>query len=140
MISLSPKSSLEKDTRPEEEWRRDLSPDAYRVLREEETELPFSSPLNEEKREGLFECAACGAPLFSSAAKFDSGTGWPSFYEAMPGRLATKTDKKFGVTRVEYHCARCGGHQGHLFQDGPRPTGLRYCNNGTSLRFVPEKA
>ncbi|MEO0612123.1 MAG: peptide-methionine (R)-S-oxide reductase MsrB, partial [Pseudomonadota bacterium] len=110
------------------------------VLRREGTERPFSSPLNDEKRTGIFECAGCGLPLFASDTKYDSGTGWPSFFDFLPNALGTKTDYKLIVPRTEYHCARCGGHQGHVFKDGPAPTGLRYCNNGVALRFKPELA
>ena len=118
-----------------EEWRNRLSKQAYGVLREEGTERPFSSILNDEKRNGVFHCAACDFPLFSSAAKFDSGTGWPSFWEPLASAIDTKVDFKLIVPRTEYHCLRCGGHQGHVFDDGPRPTGKRYCNNGVSLVF-----
>jgi peptide-methionine (R)-S-oxide reductase len=121
----------------EAEWKRRLSPQAYQVLRQEATERPFSSPLNNEKRKGRFVCAGCRLPLFSSGAKFDSGTGWPSFWQPLPGAVATKTDFKLIVPRTEYHCQRCGGHQGHVFKDGPKPTGLRYCNNGVALVFEP---
>jgi peptide-methionine (R)-S-oxide reductase len=121
----------------EAEWKRRLSPQAYQVLRQEATERPFSSPLNNEKRKGRFVCAGCRLPLFSSGAKFDSGTGWPSFWQPLPGAVATKTDFKLIVPRTEYHCQRCGGHQGHVFKDGPKPTGLRYCNNGVALLFEP---
>jgi peptide-methionine (R)-S-oxide reductase len=120
------------------EWRKLLAPEAYAVLFEERTERPFSSPLDKEKRRGTFICAACQLPLFSSAAKFDSGTGWPSFYEPMAGHVTTKRDYWLIVPRTEYHCARCGGHQGHVFNDGPRPTGQRWCNNGLALQFVPD--
>lgn len=119
------------------EWRKRLPPASYRVLRHEDTERAGTSPLNGEKRKGTYVCLGCDLPLFSSATKYDSGTGWPSFYRALPGAVATKTDYKIGVPRTEYHCARCLGHQGHVFDDGPRPTGLRYCNNGVALRFVP---
>lgn len=115
-----------------------LTPEQRHILREEGTERPFSSPLNEEKRQGKFVCAGCGQELFASTTKFDSGTGWPSFFEAIPGAVDTKTDYKIGVPRTEYHCANCGGHQGHVFPDGPNPTGLRYCNNGLALKFIPE--
>ena len=119
------------------EWQKRLPPAAYAVLRKEATERPFSSPLNTEKRKGTFVCLGCDLPLFSSDAKFDRGTGWPSFYRPMPGHIKTKTDYKLVYPRTEYHCARCGGHQGHLFDDGPKPTGLRYCNNGVALKFIP---
>ena len=121
----------------ERDWRRRLNADQYRVLREEATERRFSSPLHAEKRAGTYVCAGCGTPLFKSSMKFDSGTGWPSFYTAIPGALETKTDRKLFVPRTEYHCARCGGHQGHVFNDGPAPTGQRWCNNGVALKFVP---
>jgi peptide-methionine (R)-S-oxide reductase len=123
---------------PKSRWKELLPEKAYAVLFEEATERPFSSPLNEEKRAGTFVCAACFLPLFSSKAKFDSGTGWPSFFEPLPGRVGTKRDFALILPRTEYHCARCDGHQGHVFDDGPPPTGLRYCNNGLALRFVPE--
>jgi peptide-methionine (R)-S-oxide reductase len=122
----------------EEEWKRRLSPAAFKVLRQEGTERPFSSPLNQEKRQGRYSCAGCRLPLFSSRAKFDSGTGWPSFWQPLPGAVATKKDFKLIVPRTEYHCRRCGGHQGHVFADGPQPTGLRYCNNGVALLFEPD--
>jgi peptide-methionine (R)-S-oxide reductase len=108
------------------------------VLFEEGTERPWTSPLNTEKRPGTFVCAACNLPLFRSDKKFDSGTGWPSFFEVIPGHVDTRRDFKLVLPRTEYHCARCGGHQGHVFRDGPEPTGLRYCNNGVALRFVPD--
>lgn len=136
-VSEQPKDKVEKLKKPRTEWRRLLPDEAYAVLFEEATERPFTSALNEEKREGTFVCAACGLPLFASSAKYDSGTGWPSFVEALPGRVETKTDYALIWPRTEYHCARCGGHQGHVFSDGPRPTGQRWCNNGVALRFVP---
>jgi peptide-methionine (R)-S-oxide reductase len=117
------------------DWKKRLSPDAYQVLRHEGTEAPGSSPLLGEHRKGTFLCAGCGLALFRSDWKFDSGTGWPSFYTAIPGALGTKTDHMLIVPRTEYHCAQCLGHQGHVFDDGPKPTGLRYCNDGVALRF-----
>jgi peptide-methionine (R)-S-oxide reductase len=124
----------------DDEWRKRLTPGQYRVLRREGTEAPFSSALNAEKRRGTYKCVACDLPLFTSAMKFDSGTGWPSFFEALPGALGFTTDYKLILPRTEYHCARCGGHHGHVFDDGPRPTGKRYCNNGVCLTFEPEAA
>ncbi len=122
---------------PKPDWKKLLSAEAYGVLFREDTERPFSSPLNDEHRAGTFVCAACYQPLFDAAAKFDSGTGWPSFFQPLPHRLGTKTDYKLIVPRTEYHCNHCGGHQGHVFDDGPKPTGLRYCNNGVALSFIP---
>jgi len=119
------------------EWRKRLSPAAYQVLRHEGTERAGTSPLLDEHRKGTFACAGCGLPLFKSDWKYDSGTGWPSFYTAIPGAVGTKVDTSLFMQRTEYHCAQCLGHQGHIFNDGPRPTGLRYCNNGVALKFVP---
>jgi peptide-methionine (R)-S-oxide reductase len=119
------------------EWKKRLSPAAYLVLRREDTERPYTSPLNKEKRKGTFVCAACNQRLFASATKFESGTGWPSFYAPLAGGIGTKTDYKIGVPRTEVHCARCGGHLGHVFDDGPKPTGKRYCMNGVAMKFIP---
>ena len=121
------------------EWRKRLSPEAYDVLRKHSTERAFTSPLNHEKRKGTFACAGCDLPLFSSNTKFESGTGWPSFYAPLPDAVATQQDRTFFMARTEVHCARCLGHLGHVFNDGPRPTGLRYCMNGTALRLEPDK-
>lgn len=131
---------LERMIMSKDEWKKKLSPKAYDVLCEEGTERPFSSVLNDEKREGKFVCAACELELFNSDTKYNSGTGWPSFYDVIPGHVETKTDNKLFATRIEYHCARCGGHQGHIFEDGPKPTGLRYCNNGVALKFIPKES
>ncbi len=120
-----------------EEWRQLLTAQQYEVLFEEDTERPWSSPLNKEKREGTYICAACFLPLFLSKTKYNSGTGWPSFYDAIAGNTETKRDYKLVLPRTEYHCARCKGHQGHVFDDGPQPTGQRWCNNGVALSFVP---
>lgn len=128
--------AIERIVRSDADWRKLLTPDQYEVLRQEGTERPFTSPLNREKQKGMFVCTACNLELFPSKFKFDSGTGWPSFYDVLPGHVEFKTDFKLGVPRTEYHCARCGGHHGHVFKDGPPPTGLRYCNNGIALRFV----
>ena len=119
------------------EWKKRLSPAAYRVLRQEDTERPFTSPLNNEKRKCNFVCAGCQTRLFSSSTKFESGTGWPSFYAPLAGGVGTRTDYKIGIPRTEVHCARCGGHLGHVFDDGPKPTGKRYCMNGVAMTFVP---
>jgi len=124
----------------EAEWRKKLSPDAFQVLRKEGTERPFSSPLDAEKRAGVFACKGCGLPLFSSRTKFDSKTGWPSFYAPLANAVGTKTDYKIGLPRTEVHCRRCGGHLGHVFDDGPRPTGKRYCMNGVAMTFRPGRA
>jgi peptide-methionine (R)-S-oxide reductase len=132
-VALAPPLKLAKD-----EWKKRLSPQAYAVLREEDTEYAGTSPLNAEHRPGVFACAGCGLPLFTSAMKFDSGTGWPSFFTAIPGVFGQSSDYKLVVPRTEYHCAKCGGHHGHLFDDGPLPTRQRWCNNGVALRFIPK--
>ncbi len=119
------------------EWRKRLSPAAYQTLRHAETERPFTSPLNKEHRKGVFSCAGCALPLFASTTKFDSGTGWPSFWQPLPNAVATRTDWEIGAPRTEVHCKRCGGHLGHVFDDGPKPTGKRYCMNGVALSFRP---
>lgn len=129
---------IDKLDKSKPEWRRLLPADQFAVLFEEATERPYSHPLNGEKRAGTFLCSACGLPLFTSGAKFDSGTGWPSFTQPIPGHIATRKDLKLIVPRTEYHCVRCGGHQGHVFNDGPQPTGQRWCNNGLALHFIPE--
>ncbi len=122
------------------DWKERLTPAEFNVLRREGTERPWSSPLNDEKRDGVFACRGCELPLFNADTKYDSRTGWPSFFDVIEGNVATKVDNKLFLPRTEYHCARCGGHQGHVFTDGPRPTGLRYCNNGVALIFIPKDA
>ncbi len=129
--------SAEPISKAEEKWREILSAPQFDVLREEGTEHPFTSPHNDEKRPGVYVCCACALPLFTSAMKFNSGTGWPSFFTCIPDHLATRTDYKLILPRTEYHCVRCGGHQGHVFDDGPPPTGERWCNNGVALTFIP---
>ena len=123
--------------KPDAEWRRELAPEAYRVLRKHGTEPAGSSPLNAEKRAGTFRCAGCGQELFAADTKFDSGTGWPSFFKPIPGAVGTSEDRSLFMRRTEVHCSRCGGHLGHVFPDGPEPTGERYCMNGVALRFEP---
>ena len=133
-------SKTDKDTtKTDEEWRAALTPEQFRVLRQHGTERAGTSPLNKEYRQGIFLCAACGKELFKSDSKFESGTGWPSFFTPLENAVETTTDRKFGMVRVEVHCARCKGHLGHVFEDGPPPTGLRYCMNGVSLKFEPSK-
>ena len=129
---------IAKISKPDTQWKNELTPQQYHVLREEGTERAFTSPLNDEKRHGTFACVGCGLALFPSKFKYDSGTGWPSFFDALPGHVETKTDFLLIAPRTEYHCARCGGHHGHVFKDGPKPTGLRYCNNGVALKFIAD--
>jgi peptide-methionine (R)-S-oxide reductase len=124
--------------KPDAEWKQLLTPEQFQVLREHGTEPRGASPLNREKREGTFDCGACGLPLFTSDTKYESGTGWPSFYRPIDGAVGTTTDTSYGMRRVEVHCARCGGHLGHVFPDGPAPTGERYCMNGVALKFEPK--
>lgn len=131
--------SAEKIVYSESEWKSRLTDAQFHVLRKEGTERPWTSPLNDEKRPGLYVCAGCEQPLFESEQKFDSGTGWPSFFDVIENSIGTKTDYKLILPRTEYHCSRCGGHQGHVFKDGPAPTGLRYCNNGVALKFIPKQ-
>jgi peptide-methionine (R)-S-oxide reductase len=127
------------EQKTDDEWREALTPQQYKVLRQHGTEPPGSSPLNIEKRNGVFSCAGCGQPLFSADTKFESGTGWPSFFKPLENSVETTTDRSLGMTRVEVHCKNCGGHLGHLFPDGPQPTGMRYCMNGLALAFDPER-
>jgi peptide-methionine (R)-S-oxide reductase len=139
LLARDAKVSLSKEPvrKTKAEWQKILSAAEFQILREEGTERPFSSPLNNEKRPGVYVCAGCALPLFTSEMKFDSGTGWPSFFTHIPGQLGTKQDFKLIVPRTEYHCVRCGGHHGHVFDDGPPPTGQRWCNNGAALKFIP---
>lgn len=136
-VTRSFAETIEKLVLSKAEWKERLTPAQYEVLRRSGTEPAGSSSLNKEKRSGIFHCAGCDFPLFDSATKYESGTGWPSFYDFIPGHLLTKRDYRIGTPRTEYHCSRCDGHQGHVFEDGPAPTGLRYCNNGVALSFVP---
>ncbi|MBL8524611.1 MAG: peptide-methionine (R)-S-oxide reductase MsrB [Betaproteobacteria bacterium] len=132
-----PMTKIEKLVISDVEWKKRLTPAQYSVLRDEGTERSFTSPLNDEKRKGVFHCAGCDLPVYTSEMKFDSGTGWPSFFTTLPGVFETKTDFKLIYPRKEYHCAKCGGHHGHVFNDGPQPTGQRWCNNGAALVFKP---
>ncbi len=136
---MSTKTETFPIQKSEEEWRQQLDPLQYSVLRKHSTERAFTSPLNDEKRTGSFVCAGCGEPLFDSATKFESGTGWPSFWQPLPGGVGTTTDRSFFMTRTEVHCAKCGGHLGHVFPDGPVPTGQRYCMNGAAMKFEEKK-
>ena len=136
---MSQKTETFPIEKSDEEWRTQLDPQQYSVLRKHSTERAFTSPLNNEKRQGSFVCAGCGTPLFDSATKFESGTGWPSFWQPLPGGVGTTTDRSFFMTRTEVHCTRCGGHLGHVFPDGPAPTGQRYCMNGVAMKFEEKK-
>jgi peptide-methionine (R)-S-oxide reductase len=132
--------SNDTSSKSDSEWQRELTPEQFRVLREHGTERAGTSPLNKEHREGTFKCAGCGTPLFDSETKYDSGSGWPSFYQPKPGAVETEVDNSHFMARVEVHCAKCGGHLGHVFPDGPKPTGQRYCMNGVALDFEPKTA
>jgi peptide-methionine (R)-S-oxide reductase len=136
---MSKKSETFPIEKSDEEWRKQLDAQQFSVLRKHSTERAFTSPLNAEKRTGSFVCAGCGTPLFDSATKFESGTGWPSFWQPLPGGVGTTTDRSFFMTRTEVHCAKCGGHLGHVFPDGPAPTGERYCMNGVAMKFEEKK-
>ena len=136
---MSQKTETFPVQKSDEEWRKELDAQQYQVLRKHATERAGTSPLNFEKRKGEFHCAGCGEPLFDSSTKYESGSGWPSFWEPKPGAVDTTTDKSFFMTRTEVHCAKCGGHLGHVFPDGPQPTGQRYCMNGAALKFEEKK-
>ncbi|MCF8533292.1 MAG: peptide-methionine (R)-S-oxide reductase MsrB [Reyranella sp.] len=136
---MSKKSETFAVEKSDDEWRQQLDPLQYNVLRKHSTERAFTSPLNDEKRQGAFVCAGCGEPLFDSATKFESGTGWPSFWQPLPDGVGTTTDRSFFMTRTEVHCAKCGGHLGHVFPDGPPPSGQRYCMNGAAMKFEEKK-
>lgn len=137
-LAMAAEKLLGSLKKPASYWRKNLTDDQFDVLFHEDTERPWTSAFNKEKRDGTFLCAACNQPLFDAKTKYDSGTGWPSFWNALPDAVGTRTDYKLLYPRTEYHCARCGGHQGHIFKDGPKPSGLRYCNNGVALQFIPE--
>jgi peptide-methionine (R)-S-oxide reductase len=137
IAAIDPSKEMYDMKTSDAEWRKILTPEQYAVLRKHDTERAGTSPLNEEHRDGLFVCAGCNLPLYSSKTKFDSGTGWPSFYDHLPNAIGTSVDKSWFTVRTEVHCARCGGHLGHVFEDGPKPTGLRYCMNGVAMQFIP---
>ncbi len=136
---MSKKTETFPVQKSDEEWRQELEPGRYEVLRKHGTERAFTSPLNDEKRQGEFLCAGCGEKLFDSSTKYESGSGWPSFWAPLPGAVGTTSDRSFFMTRTEVHCAKCGGHLGHVFPDGPRPTGQRYCMNGAAMKFEEKK-